>query len=332
MIHQASNASTTTVPTLAEEGRAGASYADFGNLCAAGFDGSGICTNATQRITNPFTNVVYPYNRIPSSAFDPASVAYEKAFPTYSGTEAAGQIGGLVSYTQPTVQGFYEYIARVDHQFRPADRLFGHYYQDFFTQDAVYDPTMLSSYRSYFSTRYHSALLAETHIFSPSLLNNATLNWQREIALRGGPPGSQDITSYGVQNLWQPGNGPYLAATITGYFGASSSAFAGWYRDNFTLNDDLHWVKGAHNLAFGGHFELSRFDVTNVFQSYGSFGFGAVTNSVGGTTYQYPNAMANFQMGFMNSFQQGNFEALNDRNHFPGLYAQDSWKVNRRII
>jgi hypothetical protein len=107
-----------------------------------------------------------------------------------------------------------------------------------------------------------------------------------------------------VQNLWQPSTGPYMAASITGYFGAQSSAFAGWYRNNYTFNDDLHWVKGNHNFAFGGHFEMSKFDVTNVYQSYGGFGFAAVTNKIGGTTYQYPNALANFQMGFMNSFSR----------------------------
>jgi hypothetical protein len=329
--HQASNAATTTVPTLAEEGRAGQPYADFGNLCTSGWDANNICTSATQRITNPFTNVAYPLNRIPSSAFDPASVAYETHFPTYSGTEAAGKIGGLVSYTQPTVQYYKEYIARVDHQFSSNDHFFAHYYQNFFNQNAVYDPNMLSSYRSYFSTRYHSGLLGETHTFTPHLLNNLIINWQREIALRGGPPGSQDITGYGVQNLWQPNTGPYLAASITGYFGAGSSAFAGWFRNNYTLNDDLHWVKGNHNFAFGGHIELSKFDVTNVFQSYGGFTFAAVTNKIGSTTYNYPNAMANFQMGFLSAFGQGNFELLNDTNHFPGLYAQDSWKVTRKL-
>jgi hypothetical protein len=36
-------------------------------------------------------------------------------------------------------------------------------------------------------------------------------------------------------------------------------------------------------------------------------------------------------MGFMSSFGQGNYELVNDRNHFPGVYAQDSWKANRRL-
>ena len=168
MYHQASNASTTTVPTLAEEGRSGTGFADFGNLCTAGYDGNGICLTAGQRITNPFTNVAYPFNRIPSSDFDPASVNYEKAFPTAAADAAAGKIGGPVSYTQPTVQYYKEYIARVDHQFGSSDHLFGHYYQNFFNQNAVFDPSMLSSYRSYFNTRYHSALLAETHTFTRS--------------------------------------------------------------------------------------------------------------------------------------------------------------------
>jgi hypothetical protein len=336
-IHQLSNASTTTVPTLAEEGRGSSPFADYGNLCAplaggaSGYDGNGICLNANQRITNPFTNVAYPFNRIPASDFDPASVNFEKAFPTAAADSGAGKIGAPVNYVQPTKQKFYEYIARVDHQFGSSDHLFGHYFQDFFSQDAVYDPKMMASYRSYYNTRYHSALLAETHTFSNTVLNNLVINFQRITALRGGPPGSGNVTDYGVTNIWQPTTGPYLAANITGYFGAQSAAFAGWYRNNYTLNDDLHWVKGNHNIAFGGHVELSKYDVTNVFQSYGAFGFGTASQTINGTTYQYPNAMANFQLGFMTSFSQGNYEQVHDRNHFPGLYAQDSWKANRHL-
>ena len=341
LIHQNSNAFTTTVPTLAEEGRGGASYADFGNLCntAVGnsFNGSGICVNSagapvrTQQITNPFTNGVYPFNRIPSSDFDPASQAYEKAFPTYTGTEAPGKIGGTINYFQPTDQTFNEYVVRVDHNFGEKDHLFGRYYYNYYIQPGVYNSTNLTSYASYYNTRYQNALLSETHAFTSNLLNSLVVSYQREVALRGGPSGSPDITDFGVQNIWQPPTGPYLSATISGYFGASSAAYAAWGRNNYTFNDDLHWVKGSHNIAFGGHFELSKFDVTNDFTSYGGFTFGTASNKIGSTTYQYPNAMANFQMGFMTAFGQGNFELVNDRAHFPGIYAQDSWKINSRL-
>ena len=339
--HQNSNSNVVTLPTLAEEGRGTASYADYGNLCNTGsghsFNGSGVCVDsssnpvATEQISNPFTNSVYPYNRIPSSDFDQAAVAYEKAFPTFSGTEAPGKIGGSYNYYQPTNQAFNEYVARVDHQFGANDHLFGRYYYNYYLQPGVYTSGNLLGYRSFFDTRYQNALISETHTFSSNLLNNLVVNYQREVSNRGGPPGSPLITDFGVKNVWQPPTGPFLSASITGYFGASSSAFAGWGRNNYTFNDDLHWVKGAHNLAFGGHFELSKFDVTNVYTSYGSFGFNSVTNKIGSTTYQYPNAMANFQLGFMNAFGQGNYELVNDRNHFPGVYAQDSWKVNPRL-
>ena len=219
----------------------------------------------------------------------------------------------------------------MDHALTDKDHLFGHYYSDYYQQAADYNPASLPSYRSYFNTRYQNALISEQHTFTNSLVNNVVLNYQREVSLRGGPPGSPDITAFGVNNLWQPATGPYLAASITGYFGASSSAFAGWGRNNYTLNDDVHWVKGTHNIAFGGHFELSKFDVTNVYQSYGGFGFASATNTIGGTTYQYPNAAANFQVGFLTSFTQGNFEQVNDRNHFPGLYVQDSWRIIPRL-
>jgi hypothetical protein len=335
--HQNSNSNTSTVPTAAEEGLAsGSTGANFGNLCTGTFTapgtgtntGNNYCSNASQQIYNPFTGVEYPNNIIPASDFDPASVAFEKVFPTYTGTESAGTIGGLVNYFKPTTQFYNEYVSRVDHAFSDKDHLFGRYYYDYYQQAADFVPTNLLSYGSYFNTRYQNALLSETHTFTGNLLNNLVINYQREVSLRGGPPGSQDITSYGVKNIWQPGTGPYLQAAITGFFGASGSAFAGWERNNYTLNDDLHWVKGTHNLAFGGHVELSKFDVTNVYTSYGGFAFAKAGSSL---PLGNVNAMANFQVGFMSSFSQGNFELVNDRAHFPGIYAEDSWKLNHRL-
>ncbi|HSU18967.1 MAG TPA: carboxypeptidase-like regulatory domain-containing protein, partial [Acidobacteriaceae bacterium] len=331
--NQISTASST-VPTLAEEGRTAtglAAYADLGNFCKTGFDASGICTTATQQVRNPFTNALYPFNRIPSSAFDPAAVSYQSHFPTASADAGPGIIGNTVNYSRPVLQSFDEYTARVDHDFGSHDHLFGRYFYDWYTQKGVFNPNNLLSYASYFNTRYQNALLSETHTFTPNILNSLVLNYQRMVALRGGPPGSTNITDYGVTNIWQPATGPFLQATISGYFGASSSAYAAWGRNNYTFNDDLHWVKGNHNFAFGGHFELSKVDVTNVYTSYGSFSFNSVTSKIGSNTYYYPNAYGNFLMGFMSGFGQGNYELVNDRNHFPGVYGQDSWKATRRL-
>jgi len=326
--HQNSNASSATVPTLAEEGLAsGATYADFGSLCTGGWNVSNLCNTASQQVTNPFTGVKYALNQIPASDFDPASVAFEKHIPTYSGTPAAGKVGGIVNYIKPTTQAYNEYLARVDHAFGDKDHLFGHYYMNDFNQLGIYDPNELLSYSSFSNVRYQNALLSETHTFTGNLLNNLIVNYQREVSLRGGPPGGPDITAYGVQNLWQPAvNNVLNSVAVSGYFTVSASAYAGWFRNNYTFNDDLHWVKGSHNIAVGGHFELSKFDVTNVYSSYGTFSFNTAGVGI--------NALANYQMGFMggtNSFGQGNFELVNDRAHFPGVYAQDSWKATHRL-
>jgi Carboxypeptidase regulatory-like domain len=333
LIHQGSTSNTFTAPTLAEEGLTSSGgqlgYADYSNLCTSGFNATtGLCNTASQQISNPFTGVAYPNNHIPSSAFDPAAVAFEKNFPTAATDAGPGKIGNTVNYFAATQNYLNEYDARVDHNFGANDHLFGHYFYDWFQQPAIYNTADLESYTSYFNTRYQNALLSETHIFTPSLLNNLVLNYQREISLRGGPPGSTDITAYNVNNLWQPNTGPYLMMSISGYFKAGSSAFATFERNNYTLNDDLHWVKGKHNIAFGTHVELSKFDVTNVYTSYGNFAFGLAGSALAAGNV---NAMANYQMGFMSAFTQGEFEQVNDRNNFPGFYAQDSWKVSPRL-
>jgi hypothetical protein len=331
LIHSGSAAGTFTSPTAAEEGLNSA-YGDFSNLCTTGFNESGYCNTASQQIYNPFTGVEYANNHIPSTDFDKASVAFEKYFPTASSDAAAGKIGNLVNYFSATQNYFNEYDARIDHNFGANDHLFGHYFYDWYQQPAIYNPTDLYSYTSYFQTRYQNALISETHTFSTSLLNNLVLNFQREVSQRGGPPGSFDITSLGsgspLGSLWQPNLGPYLALSVSGYMKVGSSASALFERNNYTFNDDLHWVKGAHDFAFGGHFELSKFDVVNVYNSYGAFTSGLAGSSL---AIANVNAMANFQDGFLSALVQGEFEETNDRGHFPAIYAQDSWKVSHRL-
>jgi Carboxypeptidase regulatory-like domain len=347
LIHQGGSEGSFTAPTAAEEGLAssstGGAYADYSNLCnsASGntFNGAGLCVNSggtavtTQQIYNPYTGAAWPNNHIPFSAFDQAAVNFETYFPYASSDAAAGKIGNTENYFTATQNYFDEYDARVDHNFGDRDHLFGHYFYDWYQQPSIYDKTDLYSYTSYFQTRYQNALLAETHTFTPNILNNLVLNYQREVSQRGGPPNSFDITHLGptgsgLAGIWQPPLGPYLSLSVSGYMKVGSSASALFERNNYTFNDDLHWVKGQHDFAFGGHFELSKFDVVNVYNSYGAFTSGLAGASL---AVANNNAMANFQQGFLSALVQGEFEETNDRGHFPAIYAQDSWKVNRRL-
>ncbi len=337
LIHQGGSEGSFTAPTAAEEGltssSTGGAYADFSNLCTGGFNGSGLCNTASQQISNPYTGVAYPNNHIPQSAFDLAAQKFESYFPTAASDSAAGKIGNSVNYFSATQNYFNEHTARVDHTFGASDHLFGRYFYDWYHQPAIYNTSDLESYTSYFQTRYQNALLAETHTFTPSMLNNLVLNYQREVSQRGGPPGSFDVTALGssgsgLSQIWQPNLGPYLAITVSGYMKAASSASALFERNNYTLNDDLHWVRGAHDFAFGGHYELSKFDVVNVYNSYGAFTVNLAGTSVPAANV---NAAANLLQGFIQSFTQGEFEETNDRGHFPAIYAQDSWKITHRL-
>ena len=84
-------------------------------------------------------------------------------------------------------------------------------------------------------------------------------------------------------------------------------------RNNFTLADDVRWVAGRHNLAFGSHGEISRVDLDNQFLRGGTFQF---TSDI--TNY----AIASFLLGRVRNFRQG---AANSRT-----IVTSSWGSTRR--
>ena len=94
-------------PSLKKAALAGVRpYADFGNLCTARLS---MRTASAPRASQHDPQSVHqralpvqPHSR-PAPSIRPPS-AYEKVFPTYLGSEAAGKIGNTVNYFKPTIQ------------------------------------------------------------------------------------------------------------------------------------------------------------------------------------------------------------------------------------
>ncbi|HEV2274986.1 MAG TPA: carboxypeptidase regulatory-like domain-containing protein, partial [Acidobacteriaceae bacterium] len=214
-----------------------------------------------------------------------------------------------------------EYLGRVDQEFGAKDRFFAHYYYNDFNNNGVLNPSNLLTYSDMSNIRFQSALLSETHIFTNNLLNNLVVNYSREISIRGPLANAPDAASFGV-NIYQPAQKSIQGISASGFFQVGDNPQATFQRNNYTLADDLHWIKGRHSMGFGVHAELSKFDINSLFQLPGTFTFNSNT-----TNY----ALASFLLGYLYQFNQGSGQYLNVRNHFLGFYGQDNWQITRRF-
>ncbi|HTP32833.1 MAG TPA: carboxypeptidase regulatory-like domain-containing protein [Candidatus Acidoferrales bacterium] len=256
----------------------------------------------------------FPNNTIPTNRLDPASAAFMKDLPVGVGN-------GLVFYQKPVRQNFNEEVVRVDHQLTTKDRLTGRYYRNRFYNVGILDTTNLLTFTDEAKNLVQNGLLSETHTFSPSLINVFTLNYARVAAQRGAPPGSPSVADFGV-NIWQPPDKALQQIQVSGFFTIGDNPKARFTRNNWSLRDDVHWNKGNHTLAFGVGAEISRMDIDSQYQEPGAFNFTADTTG---------NAIASFDLGYLRTLTQGSGQFFNNRNQFLGLYASDSYRVNRRL-
>ena len=267
-------------------------------------------------IIDPKSGTPFPNNQIPVSRFDAASVAFAKDLPTSLATG-----NGLIFYQKPVRQNYNEEVARVDHQIGTNDRLTGRYYRDRFYNVGILDTTNLLTYADQVKNLVQNGLVSETHTFSPTLLNILAISYAREADQRGAPPGAPSVANFGV-NMWQPPDNALQSISVSGFFTIGDNPKARFTRNNWTLNNDVHWVHGDHSLAFGVHAEISRMDIDSQFQEPGAFTFTADTTN---------NAIASFMLGYLRTLTQGSGQFFNNRDEFLGLYATDSYRLSKRL-
>jgi hypothetical protein len=275
----------------------------------------------------------FPGNTIPDCLIDSNALALLNAGGKYGGifpkpTNGAQFQGGNNSPT--TVR---EEIARVDHQFTPKFSVFGHWVSEQISQ--TYGTTQWSddnvpTVSDVFGNPSYSAVVHTTYVISPTLLNEASFNYNgnRINIIPSGLVSNPTTNPFGFNRLF---TGPNADTRLPGVYlnGSTGSTYTSnwtpWINkaDDYQLRDDLSWTRGAHQLKFGFSWALYKKVQDYFADTQGTFKFnGSYTG----------NDFADFLLGYAQQYEE---DAVKSSGHWNNVsyaaYIQDNWRVSHRL-
>jgi hypothetical protein len=231
---------------------------------------------------------------------------------------------GLNTYTSftPGPVQIDQYTLDLFHQFRPADSAHAFYafQHDVRTEPALQGDT-LPGWGDHRHAHRQIGTLSETHIFSPTLVNEARLGFNR-IAIAFDPANTLSPTSLGlIDGL--PGNAglPQMMFSDIGTgLGMTLGGPAGFPQGRFdttaVLSDAATWLNGKHTFKFGGEFR--RYLVASFAGNIGSLTFSSTPND--------------FELDQTTVFSiQPNNVSSRIYADALGWFAQDNFKVTPRL-
>jgi hypothetical protein len=345
----------STVPTEAERN---SGYTNFQDLIAGqtgsrtdilnnSFPSGTIFDPATTRaVTGGFLRDPFPANTIAPARLDPNAVKILQALPAANGP------GILNNYTSsPTWENnTNSFDARVDKIFGEHDQMFVRYSYSHLIRNqpgpfaGVADGGISGT--ANLDDRNQNAVIGETHSFSPSLVNEFRVGFNRSVALFAQPYANQlgVPAQYGIQGVPQfEGNGglPLFNVGSLSHFGAYYFLPSFKYSTVGQITDDVTIVHGSHTLKMG--VVLQPVILTPTIQppsGRGDLTFSGVYTSIPNKTdsttavAQFllaPTASSSFATGGANSVYYSNTLAQDVVRRNFGAYFQDDWKVRSRL-
>jgi hypothetical protein len=225
------------------------------------------------------------------------------------------------SFTPGPVQ-IDQYTLDLFHQFSAADSAHAFYafQHDVRTEPALQGDT-LPDWGDHRHAHRQIGTLSETHIFSPALVNEARLGFNR-IAIAFDPANTLSPTSIGlIDGL--PGNVglPQIMVSDIGTgvgmtFGGPAGFPQGRFDTTAVLSDTATWLNGKHTFKFGGEFR--RYLVASFTGNIGSLTFSSTPNDF------------ELDQTTVFSIQPNNVSSRIYANAL-GWFAQDNFKVTPRL-
>jgi outer membrane receptor protein involved in Fe transport len=170
--------------------------------------------------------------------------------------------------------------------------------------------------------------VAYTKTFSPTLLNEFRFTAQRNNNFQYGPAAKLPTASQlGIGITPDNPTGPPLIDLNSGLtMGFSPNGPTTEIDNTYTWSDTLSWTKGTHTIKGGLWFTPYQNNTVYDYYVNGDFYF----YGSGGSSY-LNNDKAAFLFGLPDEFLQFGQAPSNIRTHNIGFFAQDEWRVTKRL-
>lgn len=258
--------------------------------------------------------------------------------------DAVGHIG-CVNVFDPILTGQNTYVGRIDHNFSGKDRVTFTGNFQWYNQTDQWGggyPTTSTPIGALSPNHYWNMALDETHLFSPSLLNELTVAHNRHysVFLEGNGKSTEAeaiIDGANYENLGF-GFGPYEGGLVQGFV-----------QDRWQFQDNLAWTKGKHSFKFGGGFQ---YGILYRNWDLGAPGYYEFANTLGPTPGSVGALLPGGNITNIQNYPDSNFTkdfpyyselSINPQTGGAGVayrhyimkdsnvFINDDWKVTRRL-
>lgn len=279
---------------------------------------SGDFSEIPYQLYDPNNNFApYPNNQIPLSEYNSISLA---ALNTFIPAPQAGS--STVSFALPNNLTDNQFLVRGDELLSEKHRIMGRVFISRANQPGFLAPT------NYFATlpgaiwQNTSVMGSYTYTITPNLINQAIVGYNRT--------NNTNDPIYPAKGLAQLGsnyyndNMPEIYFDVSGYFLLDTNDTNSFLRTEQQYGDTVRWTHGRHSVSFGGEVGHGIGNIVNNYRSNGYFSFDSSAPFTG-------NALADFMLGKFSNLEQGVGEYKNTIfNHFD-FFAQDDFRVTRRL-
>jgi hypothetical protein len=305
----------------------------------------------TQTIYNPATTAPNPggsgYVRTPFAGNYISPILFDRVAAKLALLYPAPNLAGANNFfsNQTETVANDQYLGRVDHRFSDKDSAFVHYIASFSNNvlPAALPPPANSP--SHVWPEAHSFVASESHIFTPSLLNEARIGYQEtreQQNIKGtrlfdqyGIIGAPDIATvlglptFGVSGLNTIGTvGPgtlQTAATGSGNLPIDKQG------RTIQVSDNLTWQHGNHVFKFGFDWQQVTLYANSTLSARPSYSFSGVYTQNPQSRTGTGNPLADFLLGYTSSSTVSTRSVSENAQRIYDGYAQDDWRVTPHL-